>query len=147
MLPSSPTKQEEEEEEEVEEEVNSDEPRLSELFTFKCPESKGRVVSNADWNMLNQDLLAVSYGEYDHITKKEGLLMFWTLKSPSFPERMIRAPTGITSCQFSKKNPNLISTGSYDGVVAIYDLRRKEDTPVLESSKIPQKHIDTVWET
>jgi WD40 repeat protein len=81
------------------------------------------------------------------VSKKEGLLMFWTLKSPSFPERMIKAPSGIVSCQFSRKNPNLIATGSYDGVVAIYDLRRKENSPVLDSSKIVGKHIDTVWET
>jgi WD40 repeat protein len=37
---------------------------------------------------------------------------------------------GITTCKFSESNPNLIAAGTYDGVVAIYDIRRKEGTPV-----------------
>lgn len=88
----------------------------------------------------------MSYGEYNHIIHKEGMLMFWTLKSPKFPERIITAPTGITSCQFSRSNPHLIATGSYDGVVAIYDVRMKDNKPVADSSQMLKKHINTVWE-
>jgi len=40
----------------------------------------------------------------------------------------------------------LIATGSYDGVVAIYDVRKKDNKPVAESSQMLEKHIDTVWE-
>ena len=92
------------------------------------------MVSACDWNMANPDLLAVSYGEYDHINVKPGKLMFWTLKSPKFPEKIIETATGITSCKFSKRSPNLIATGTYDGIVAIYDVRKKGDKPVAESS-------------
>ena len=53
MQSSSPSKKEEEEEEEEQEEVDSDEPNISPLFNFSCPESKGRIVSNADWNTFN----------------------------------------------------------------------------------------------
>jgi len=35
------------------------------LFKFKCDITDGRTVSSADWNPVNQDLLAVSYGELD----------------------------------------------------------------------------------
>jgi len=50
---------------------------------------KNYIVTNADWNPINKDLLAVSY-ELDSktnskITDKKGLLMFWTLKNPAFP--------------------------------------------------------------
>jgi len=37
--------------------------------------------------------LAVSYGEYDLNSTREGYVMFWTLKNPSFPERVIKYPS------------------------------------------------------
>ena len=40
----------------------------------------------------------------------------------------------------------MIATGSCDGVVAIYDVRKKGDKPAAESSQMLEKHIDTVWE-
>jgi len=140
--------QEKEEEnlEEEEEEIDPSKPHMLDLFKYTCTEVEDRNVSCADWNTLNPDLLAVSYGEFDYSSKKEGLLLFWTLKSPKFPEKIIRAPSGILSCHFSKRNPNLIATGCQDGVVAIYDLRTKSDRPVAESSQMLEKHIDSVWE-
>jgi WD40 repeat protein len=146
----------EKKEEVKEEEVDKDSPHMVDLFKYTCTEVADRLVSCADWNSPNPDLLAVSYGEYNHLSErvqnkdsfshKPGLLLFWTLKSPKFPERIIRAPSGIISCHFSKKNPWLIATGSCDGVVAIYDLRKKGDKPAAESSQMLEKHIDTVWE-
>lgn len=150
-------KKESEKKEEVkEDEVDRDSPHMVDLFKYTCSEVADRLVSCADWNSPNPDLLAVSYGEYNYLAErassgkpfsdKPGLLLFWTLKSPKFPERIIRAPSGIISCHFSQKNPWLIATGSCDGVVAIYDLRKKGDKPAAESSQMLEKHIDTVWE-
>jgi dynein intermediate chain 4, axonemal len=140
-------KKENEKKEEVkEEEVDKDNPHIVDLFKYTCSEVTDRMVTCADWNSLNKDLLAVSYGEYDSISKKPGMLLFWTLKSPKFPERIIKADSGLISCHFSKINPNLIATGSCDGVVAIYDVRKKGDKPAAESSQMLEKHIDTVWE-
>ena len=52
----------------------------------------GYAVTSADWNPVNQDLLAVTYelNEKDNDTNdnsgiNKGYLMFWTLKNPSFP--------------------------------------------------------------
>ena len=140
-------KKESEKKEEVkEEEEDKDSPHMVDLFKYTCSEVTDRLVSCADWNSPNPDLLAVSYGEYESLSQKPGLLLFWTLKSPKFPERIIKAPSGLICCNFSKKNPNLIATGSCDGVVAIYDVRKKGDKPAAESSQMLEKHIDTVWE-
>ncbi|OMJ85725.1 hypothetical protein SteCoe_12921 [Stentor coeruleus] len=149
-------KKESEKKEEVKDDIDKDSPHMIDLFKYTCSEVTDRLVSCADWNGPNPDLLAVSYGEYNFLAEKAqsgkpyldkpGLLLFWTLKSPKFPERIIRAPSGIVSCHFSKKNPWLIATGSCDGVVSIYDLRKKGDKPAAESSQMIEKHIDTVWE-
>ena len=50
-----------------------------------------------DWNPVNPDLLAASYGEYELSPDREGYLMFWTLKNPNFPERIIKTPSSISN--------------------------------------------------
>lgn len=71
-------------------------------------------MSCIDINHANPDLVAVAYGEFDiDCTKqlKEGLLCFWTLKNPNFPEKIIKTEYSITCCKFSKKNPYYIAIG------------------------------------
>lgn len=62
-------------------------------------------VTNADWNPINKDLLAVTYQLEAHLDSKsndkEGLLMFWTLKNPAFPEKIFTSEFAFTSCKFS----------------------------------------------
>jgi hypothetical protein len=60
------------------------------LFSFNCKEFQGYSITSADWNPVNNDLLAVSYelNEKDENSENnnlKGLLMFWTLKNPAFP--------------------------------------------------------------
>ena len=107
-----------EEEEKKEEDVvdieESDEISVSHLFKFRCSITDGRQVTCIDINSINEDLIAVSYGEYDiNCTKKlnQGILAFWTLKNPTFPEKLIYHDYSITSCQFSKRDPYLIAIG------------------------------------
>jgi len=117
------------------------------LFKFACEQSKDRTVSSMDWNPVNTDLLAASYGEADLSPDRDGYLMFWSLKNPNFPERIIKSSSKVMTCQFSKSSPNLIATGCYNGVVAIYDIRVPEDRPIADSKLLPGKHLDVVWET
>lgn len=63
---------------------------LDSLFKFSCDLTTDRTVSSADWNPVNKDLLAVTYGELDLNATKNGMIMFWTLKNPSYPERVIK---------------------------------------------------------
>ena len=109
------------------------------LFSFKNKLFKNYIVTSADWNPINKDLLAVTYeldskfASNDSKNKsndKKGLLMFWTLKNPAFPEKIFTSEFPFTSCKFSIENPNLIACGSQDGTVSIYDIRKKSNTPI-----------------
>lgn len=58
-----------------------------------------------DINSVNDDLIAVGYGEYDILltqTLQKGILAFWTLKNPSRPEKIIYHEHSITCCAWSK---------------------------------------------
>lgn len=142
-----------EEEEKKDDEAPSDgKPTLDVLFTFDCPETEGRMVSAVDINIQNPDLIVVGYGEYDiNCTDdkllKPGLLCFWTLKNPKFPERIIRTDHSITCCQFSKKQPHLVACGDSHGNISIFNVRDTENNlPFLSSKDIANKHTDIIWE-
>ena len=64
------------------------------LFSFKNKLFKNYIVTSADWNPVNKDLLAVTYeidsklvtdSNKNKYNDRKGLLMFWTLKNPAFP--------------------------------------------------------------
>lgn len=69
---------------------------LENLFKFNCDITADRTVSCADWNPINKDLLAATYGELDLSLNKGGMIMFWTLKNPSYPERIIKTESSMT---------------------------------------------------
>lgn len=135
------------EKDDKEEDPNKDPSNILQLlFKFTCDITKGRTASCADWNWVNPDLLAVTYGEIDLMNNLGGLLVFWTLKNPNYPERVIELPSRAMCCKFSPRNPNLIGVGMYDGVVAIYDIRKPGNAPIADSREINEKHLDVVWE-
>ena len=120
------TKKKKEEKQEVNKEA------LHYLFTFSSKEFQGYSVTSADWNPVNKDLLAVTYeynGEEEKAGKR-GLLMFWTLKNPAFPQKIFYSDSKLTACKFSIENPNLIACGTHDGVILIYDIRKKDNAPI-----------------
>jgi len=132
----------------------SDKPSLQDLFCFDAPQlTEGTTVTCAEWNRHNQDLLAVSYGDTMPVpTTQGGLVLFWSLKNPTYPERVLRTRHGVTALHFSSITPNMVAAGTHDGSVMIWDLRRPSDQPVLKSGSSTsqqndQKHTDIVWET
>ena len=128
---------------------SKDDVSLKSLFKFQFDITEGRQVSCIDINVANPDLIAVGYGEYEidcTKTLKEGLLCFWTLKNPNFPEKIIKTEHSITCCQFSKKNPHLIAVGDSHGNIAIYNIRNNDNKPLAESKDLEGKHTDIVWE-
>eukprot|EP00164_Ancoracysta_twista_P005386 GFYU01007369.1.p1 GENE.GFYU01007369.1~~GFYU01007369.1.p1 ORF type:complete len:788 (-),score=235.39 GFYU01007369.1:56-2419(-) len=121
-------------------------PTLAHLWGYQCNLTENRNVSCFSWNTKNRDMLAVGYGEFDFTKQADGLILFWSLKNPEFPEHSIRTPYGITALAFSQSNPNLLAAGLYDGSVCIYDVRMKAEKPSLISGHASGKHSDPVWE-
>lgn len=141
----------EDEDKKEDEELKEGQVTLKPLFTFECDLTDKRQVSCMDINVANPDLIAVGYGEFDincadDSKLKQGLLCFWTLKNPNFPEKVITHDSSITCCQFSKKSPHLIAIGDSAGNIAIYNVRGQETKPIAESKDMDSKHTDIVWD-
>lgn len=142
-------KEEKKEEQEEVKEEDEDGHTLTHLFKFKCDITDGTPVSCIDINSKNPDLIAVSYGEFDidaTRTLKRGILAFWTLKNPTFPEKLLFHEHSITCCQFSKRNPHLIAIGDSHGNIAIFNIRSDDTKPIYDSKDLEGKHTDIIWE-
>jgi hypothetical protein len=139
--------------------------KVKKLFTYSAPTLvRGRPVTCLSWNTENTDLLAVGYGKIDFVPDStsskgpngeelseeelsSGLVLFWSLRNPDYPEKVLRTPYAITSLDFSKRNPTLLAVGFYNGDIAVYDVRREEDweKPVESSTGMSGSHSDPVW--
>ncbi|KAL7752342.1 hypothetical protein RI367_002388 [Sorochytrium milnesiophthora] len=130
-------------------------PSLQFLWSFRCDMVRDRTVTYMCWNKVNttngargvQDLLAVAYGPQRESHEAPGLVCCWSLKNPEHPDRVYLSAVGhVTAIDFSRNNPSLLAVGYSDGRIAIYDVRKRDDTPILDSSSLAGKHRDPVWE-
>lgn len=132
-------------------------PNLDRLWAYTCPLTVGHNVSCLAWNKINPDLLAVGYGQFDFTHQKSGSVCCWSIKNPEYPERVYTCPAGVTAVDFSLTHPNLLAVGLYDGTVAIYNVRRRNNETILDSAldlnvdncdynEASGKHTGPVWQ-
>eukprot|EP00939_MAST-03C_sp_MAST-3C-sp1_P003108 g3108.t1 len=154
-FPSSSTKKADEEKNASDTLSTSSESdmRLDVFWRFECDETSGRAVTCLSWNHLNHDLLVVGYNARsgfdgdDDRESESGIIAFWTLKSPKYPERILSLETGVSALAFSKRRPYLLAVGTVDGRLAIYDVRSDSNEPVLETGTgNASKHKHTIWQ-
>ena len=123
----TPRREEEEEDEAKKKTATKKEESLGleTLWTWRAPMTRGRSVTSMCWNQANEDILAVGYGDhgYEQRASSSGLVLFWSLRNPVFPELALEFTTGCTALDFSKKSPHLLAVGFKDGTVAAYNVR------------------------
>ncbi|NXN23594.1 WDR78 protein, partial [Nycticryphes semicollaris] len=121
-------------------------PSLERLWSYICDLTNGHSVSSMAWSKVNPDLLAVGYGAFDFKEQKKGLACCWSLKNPMWPERIFQCEHSVTALDFSTARPNLLAVGMYNGSVAIYDVRSRNDAALLDSGESTNKHTGPVWQ-
>lgn len=122
-------------------------PAVERLLVFSCELSRGCSVSSMAWNKKNLDLLAVGYGEFDSSTQGPGLVCCWSLKNPTWPERVIHCDSAVTCLDFSFNSPSQLAVGMRDGSIAIYNVQSQSTKSyVISSSECPNKHLGPVWQ-
>ena len=149
---------------EVEEDEDAPKPKTKKLFSYYNADLvQGRSVTAMVWNKVNQDLLAVGYGKLDTFldaskpgeevdeTLQGGLVLFWSLRNPEYPEKVLRTPSPVTSLEFSRLSPTLLAVGLASGDVCVYDVRREGadwSLPVESSLQMAtgSGHTDSVWQ-
>ncbi|KAM4728041.1 dynein axonemal intermediate chain 4 isoform 2-T2 [Anableps anableps] len=122
-------------------------PALGCLWVFSCELSRGFRVSSMAWNKKNPDLLAVGYGETDSINQKPGLVCCWSIKNPTWPERIINCDSAVTALDFSANSPGQLAVGMCDGNISIYNVQSVVNKlPFISSCECAKRHHGPVWQ-
>ncbi len=76
-------------------------------------------------------LLCVS----DDFTKQtSGMLLFHSLKNPSFPDYIFETKSGILCLDVHPEHPHLVCVGFYDGSVGVFSVVESVKRPVYQST-------------
>lgn len=125
-------------------EYRENEGTLLPLWRFNYEKAKKLAVTSLCWNPRYKDLFAVSFGSYDFMKQGNGMILFNSMKNPSFPEFVYETDSGIMCLDLHPEHPYLIAVGFYDGSVGIFNVERKE--PVHRCTAKNGKHTDPVWQ-
>lgn len=144
--------------------------KIKKLFSYYSSDLiKKRTVTSMTWNVVSSDLLAVGYGHSNDFQKpsicngvseykdceilideaREGLVLFWSLRNPDYPEKILRTPYSVTAVEFSRQNPMILAVGLSNGDVNIYDIRREGNNwsvPIESSAGMQGSHMEPVWQ-
>nr|XP_042903025.1 dynein axonemal intermediate chain 1-like [Parasteatoda tepidariorum] len=119
------------------------------LWNLSNRETKRMLVSSLCWNNHYPDLFAVGFrdnGEQlvDEMEER-GLVYVYSLKGPSFPERIVRCASGVCSVLFHTSLPQIVIVALTSGDLELYDLS-KTPIAVRESKFGTHFHEDTLCE-
>ncbi|KAL7305904.1 hypothetical protein TKK_0001909 [Trichogramma kaykai] len=112
----------------------------------------GKTVAAFKWNPLKDTILAVGYGSANRDQKQqksqasEGLLLIWSIKNPSLPDRSFQFNSPVSDLDWSKADPNLLAVGFYDGMIRIIDVSEKELTVVREAGRKYSPTFEPHWQ-
>ncbi len=74
------------------------------------------------------------------------MILFYTLKNPSYPEYMFPTESGVMCLDAHPEHPYLVAVGFYDGSVGVYNVIEKTSGPLYLSTAKNGKHTDPVWQ-
>eukprot|EP00111_Clytia_hemisphaerica_P001567 TCONS_00004473-protein len=132
--------------EDLSDEYRDNEGTVLPLWKFYYERSKRMTVTAISWSPKYQDLFAVGHGSYDFLKQTNGMICFYSLKNPSFPEHVYVTNRGVMCLDIHPTHSHLIVVGFYDGSVAVFSLEDKTSKPVYQSTAKTGKHTDPVWE-
>ncbi|XP_052796191.1 dynein intermediate chain 2, ciliary-like isoform X3 [Mya arenaria] len=126
-------------------EYRDNEGTLLPLWRFSFEKAKKLAVTSLCWNPKYRDLFAVSFGSYDFMKQGNGMILFYSLKNPSFPEHIFETDSGVMCLDVHPEHPYMVAVGFYDGSVGVYNVQKK-DGPVHRCTAKNGKHTDPVWQ-
>ncbi|EAU76534.2 AGAP006036-PA [Anopheles gambiae str. PEST] len=123
--------------------------RLDVLWTYRTVETLGKPVASASWCPANGDIVALAYGIYGHTGSDDrgcGFVYVWNIKNPVNPERRYRFDCPVTCVAFSRRTPQLLAVGLYDGRVQVRDITDTTQTPLAVSNRDRFPVYQPIWD-
>ncbi|KAL2099566.1 hypothetical protein ACEWY4_003960 [Coilia grayii] len=132
--------------EDASDEFRDQEGTLLPLWKFQYDKAKRLAVTALCWNENYRDLFAVGLGSYDFTKQGRGMMLYYSLKNPTYPECIYPTTSGIMCLDIHPRLSYLVAVGFYDGCVAVYSLKEESTQPIYKSTAKSGKHTDPVWQ-
>ncbi|XP_062409898.1 dynein, axonemal, intermediate chain 1, paralog 2 [Sardina pilchardus] len=132
--------------EDASDEFRDQEGTLLPLWKFQYDKAKRLAVTALCWSENYRDLFAVGLGSYDFTKQGRGMLLFYSLKNPTYPENTYLTTSGIMCLDIHPRISYLVAVGFYDGCVGVYSLKEESSQPIYKSTAKSGKHTDPVWQ-
>ncbi|RXN26925.1 dynein intermediate chain axonemal [Labeo rohita] len=116
------------------------------LWKFEYAEAKSLSVTALCWDHKHNDLFAVGLGSHKFTQQGGGMVLFYTLRNPNYPEFIFSTASGVMCIDIHEHLSHLVAVGLYDGCVAVYNLKKKTDQPIYNSRASPGKHKGAVMQ-
>ncbi|KER33956.1 hypothetical protein T265_12527 [Opisthorchis viverrini] len=116
------------------------------LWNFAFEKARKLAVTALCWSPRYNDLFAVGHGSYDFMKQSNGLICFYTMKNPEYPEYIFETDSGVLSLDLHHGLPHMLCVGFYDGSVGVYNINQHKSGPLYMSTAKTGKHTDPVWE-
>lgn len=102
------------------EEISNDPLSLQLLFEFKSDATHKRIVTSMSFHSISKDILAVGYESREKEIDEDGLVLLWSLRNPSFPEKNLKFGP-VTALAFSQESPTVLAVGQSNGAITLLD--------------------------
>uniref|UniRef100_H2YH09 Dynein axonemal intermediate chain 1 n=1 Tax=Ciona savignyi TaxID=51511 RepID=H2YH09_CIOSA len=132
--------------EDASDEFRDQEGTLLPLWKFCYDKAKRLAVTSICWNPKYYDMFVVGHGSYDFTKQGRGMLLFYSLKNPSYPEYIYSTESGVMCIDVHPTYQYLVCVGFYDGSVGVFNIQEKRAGPVYKSNAKSGKHTDPVWQ-
>uniref|UniRef100_A0A673JDB4 Dynein, axonemal, intermediate chain 1, paralog 2 n=1 Tax=Sinocyclocheilus rhinocerous TaxID=307959 RepID=A0A673JDB4_9TELE len=133
--------------EDASDEFRGEKGTLLPLWTFQYEKAKSLSVTALCWNHKYNDLFTVGLGSHEFIQQGGGMLIFYTLKNPSYPEFIFNIASGVMCVDIHEHLSYLVAVGLYDKLCcSIYNLKKKTDLPIYKSRASSGKHTSVNWQ-
>mmetsp|Transcript_14075 Transcript_14075/g.20165 ORF Transcript_14075/g.20165 Transcript_14075/m.20165 type:complete len:557 (+) Transcript_14075:460-2130(+) len=126
---------------------------LDHLLTYTCSLCKEQKVTSMDWNRSNEDILAVGYKldtSSDENVLSRGMVLLWSLCNPNCPQNTMFVDSGVTCLAFSSDLPCMLSVGTENGNILLYDIYSSQKSsilhPIADSADVYGSNHSAIWE-
>lgn len=129
-------------------EHTTDPPSAKNLTAFKDPQQTKRTVTNISWNPDGGRKFACAYSNLAFQQSPDGMQnesYIWDVSNPNFPDITLKPPNPLVSLEYHPRDPNILMGGTYNGLLAFWDLRETQAEPT-KVSLLATSHRDPVYD-
>jgi len=122
-------------------------PSAITTHVFRDPSPFKRCATSVSWLPDRNDKIAVSYSILGFQATPEGMSTasyIWNLENPNYPEQDLVPQSPLCCLEYNNKDHNVVVGGSYNGLVAWWDVRRGSQP--VDTSPIEKSHRDPVYQ-